>query len=225
MSLDGKIIVVTGAAGALGSSVCALLEDLGGTVVRLDMVRPVADRVEQVFELNLTDEQSVRSRFQAIAARNERIDGLVNLAGAFRWQTLTEGDISAWDHLYEANLRTAALCCMAVLPFLPRPGGRIVNIGANAAVKATDGMGAYAASKAGVAKLTEALSEELKSAGITVNAVLPGIIDTPANRSGMPDADHGLWVPPHHIADLIAFLLSTRAASITGALVPVTGRA
>jgi NAD(P)-dependent dehydrogenase (short-subunit alcohol dehydrogenase family) len=107
---------------------------------------------------------------------------------------------------------------------LDRPGSRIVNIGAGAAGKAGAGMGAYAASKSGVLRLTEALSEETKDRGLTVNAVLPSIIDTLANRKDMPDADVSRWVTPEAIADVVAFLLSDAARAITGAGIPVMGR-
>ena len=123
------------------------------------------------------------------------------------------------------NLRTAATASKAVLDMLTRRGGgSIVNIAAGAAVKATSGMGAYAASKSGVMRLTEALADELKDRGITVNAVLPSIIDTPQNRKDMPRADFTRWVAPSAIADVIFFLASGGARAVTGALIPVTGR-
>ena len=100
----------------------------------------------------------------------------------------------------------------------------IINIGAGAAAKAGAGMGAYTASKAGVQRLTESLSEETKDRGITVNAILPGTIDTPRNRADMPDADFTRWVAPASIAEVIVFLASDAAASITGAAIPVFGR-
>jgi NAD(P)-dependent dehydrogenase (short-subunit alcohol dehydrogenase family) len=112
----------------------------------------------------------------------------------------------------------------AAIPFLKQSGqGRIINIGANGALKAGAGMGAYAASKSGVHRLTESLAEELKAAGITVNAVLPSIIDTPANRAEMPQADFAKWVTPRALAEVILFLASDAGAPITGALLPVTG--
>jgi NAD(P)-dependent dehydrogenase (short-subunit alcohol dehydrogenase family) len=111
----------------------------------------------------------------------------------------------------------------AALAHLPR-GGRIVNIGANAALKAGAGMGAYTASKSGVMRFTEALAEELKGRDITVNAVLPSTLDTPANRADMPKADFSRWVPPEQLAGVIMFLLSPQASVITGALIPVVGR-
>jgi hypothetical protein len=102
--------------------------------------------------------------------------------------------------------------------------GRVICIGAAGAAKAGVGMGPYAASKAGVAKLVEALAEEVKDRNITVNAILPSIIDTPANRADMPDADFSRWVRPERVANLIVFLLSDRASAITGALIPILGR-
>jgi len=127
--------------------------------------------------------------------------------------------------MYNINLKTVLNVCQAGLPhLLQRPGARIVNIGAGAAGKAAAGMGAYAASKAGVLRMTEALAEETRDRGLTVNAVLPGIIDTPANRRDMPDADFSRWVSPQALADVIAFLLSDAARAITGAGIPVLGR-
>jgi NAD(P)-dependent dehydrogenase (short-subunit alcohol dehydrogenase family) len=102
--------------------------------------------------------------------------------------------------------------------------GRIVNIGANAALKSAAGMGAYTASKAAVHRLTESLADELKDQGVTVNAVLPSVIDTPVNRRDMPDADFTKWVTAGELAAVILFLASAEASGITGALVPVVGR-
>lgn len=121
------------------------------------------------------------------------------------------------------NLTTAATITQLALPMLKASAaGRVVNIGAGAAIKAGMGMGAYAASKSGVHRLTEALAEELAGTGVTVNAVLPSIIDTPTNRADMPDADFSAWVQPQAIAEVIEFLASDAARAVTGALVPVT---
>jgi NAD(P)-dependent dehydrogenase (short-subunit alcohol dehydrogenase family) len=154
-----------------------------------------------------------------------RLDGLVNIAGGFRWEELAGGTLDSWDSMYRINLRTAVVSCQAALPFLLQSGGgRIVNVGAMGAVKAAAGMGAYSASKAGVAKLTEALAEELKDRGITVNAILPSTLDTPKNRADMPRADFTRWVAPAEAAEVIAFLVSDAARAVTGALIPVAGR-
>jgi NAD(P)-dependent dehydrogenase (short-subunit alcohol dehydrogenase family) len=126
--------------------------------------------------------------------------------------------------MYELNLRTAVAACRAALPHLPSGRGRIVNIGAAGAQKAGAGMGAYAASKAGVARLTEALAEELKDRGITVNAVLPFDHRHASQSRRHAEGDFTRWVQPAQLADVIVFLLSARAQAITGALLPVTGR-
>jgi NAD(P)-dependent dehydrogenase (short-subunit alcohol dehydrogenase family) len=125
--------------------------------------------------------------------------------------------------MFRINLLTAVTASRAALAALKASGtGSIVNIGAGAAAKAGAGMGAYAASKAGVAKLTESLADELAGAGVRVNALLPSIIDTPTNRRDMPKADFGSWVQPQDIGKVIVFLLSDQSAAITGASIPVT---
>jgi NAD(P)-dependent dehydrogenase (short-subunit alcohol dehydrogenase family) len=228
MQLQGRNIAVTGAFGHLGVAVVQALVREGARVAAIDRADAPHDPAalagaRLVGGVDLGDAAAADAALRAIAGDGGRLDGLVNLAGGFRWETVADGSLDTWDRLYRMNLRTAVAACHAALPHLP-DGGRIVNIGANGATKAAAGMGAYAASKAGVARLTEALAEELKPRGITVNALLPSIIDTPPNRADMPDADFGKWVRPSQLADAIVFLLSDRASAITGALIPVTGR-
>jgi NAD(P)-dependent dehydrogenase (short-subunit alcohol dehydrogenase family) len=151
------------------------------------------------------------------------LDALVNIAGTFRYETVADGDLDTWDLLYRINLRTAVAASQAALEHL-KAGGRIINIGAASALKAGAGIGAYTASKSGVMRLTETLAEELKERDITVNALLPSILDTPPNRADMPTADFARWVTPQQLADVILFLLSDQSSAITGALIPVTGR-
>ncbi len=227
--MQDRTIVVTGASGVLGAAVARAAGERGAVVAMLDVAAIPADRGAQgaghlrLGGVDLTDFAAVRNAMDEIKAKTGRLDALVNVAGGFRWQTLADGDLDAWDGLYRINLKTAATACKAALPHLIASGaGRIVNVGALGAVKAGAGMGAYAASKAGVAKLTESLAEELKGK-VTVNAVLPSIIDTPANRADMPDADFSKWVAPRDLASVILFLASDEARAVTGALVPVTG--
>lgn len=225
MSLEGKVIVVTGGLGALGRAVVTTAVAHGATVVAIDCVTGAApDGAELAPALDLGDAEATAAAFSEIAQRHGRIDGLVNVAGGFRWEMVEPGSIDTWDFLYQINVRTAVNASKAVLPHIPDSGGRIVNISAAGAVKAAGGLAAYAASKSGVSRLTEALSEELKARNITVNAVMPSIIDTPTNRSDMPDADYTTWVTPKALADVILFLLGDQAEVITGALIPVTGR-
>ncbi|NCT69262.1 MAG: SDR family NAD(P)-dependent oxidoreductase [Rhodanobacteraceae bacterium] len=228
MELTGKRIVVTGAFGTLGAAVVQAALAAGARVAAVDRAAAPAGGLgaAQLFGgVDLGDAAAAQRTLDAAAAALGGLDALVNVAGTFRWETLADGNLATWDLLYQVNLRTAAAASKAALAHLKQAGGgRIVNIGAAGALKAGAGMGAYAASKAGVAKLTEALAEELKDHGITVNAVLPSIIDTPPNRADMPNADFSRWVQPGQLADVILFLLSDRAAAITGALLPVTGR-
>lgn len=227
-SLSGKVVVVTGALGALGRGVVPALAARGAQVAVVD--RAPAQTLDGAAlvsgDVDLASSEAAQRTLAAVAGKLGGIDALVNLAGGFRWETVEAGDIATWDLLYGLNLKTALVATKAALPHLLArgAGGRIVNVGAAAAAKAGLGMGAYAASKAGVARLTESLAEELKDRGITVNAVLPSILDTPANRADMPDADFGRWVQPAQLAGVIAFLLGAEAQAVTGALIPVTGR-
>jgi NAD(P)-dependent dehydrogenase (short-subunit alcohol dehydrogenase family) len=230
-SLHDKVIVVTGGFGVLGSTLGQQLLERGARIALLDRAEgPCASPADSASLLSLggvdlSAVESAQSALQQVAEHFGRIDGLVNVAGGFAWETLEEGSLATWDRLYQMNLRTAVVASQAVLPHLSSlAGGRIVNIGAQASLKAGMGMGAYAASKAGVARLTEALAEELKDRRITVNAVLPSIIDTPTNRKDMPDADFSRWVSPAQLAAVIAFLLSDAADAVTGACLPVSGR-
>jgi NAD(P)-dependent dehydrogenase (short-subunit alcohol dehydrogenase family) len=228
--LNGKVVAITGAFGSLGASVGRAALAAGANVALLDRFEASKAPVDlsQALALGGVDLGSSSAASAAIAqvlARFSRLDALVNVAGGFRWEKVESGSIDTWDLLYQINLRTAVNASKAALPHLLASGdGRIVNVGAGAAAKAAAGMGAYAASKAGVAKLTEALADELKDSGVTVNAVLPSIIDTAPNRADMPNADFSRWVKPEQIADLIVFLLSDRARAITGALIPIPGR-
>jgi NAD(P)-dependent dehydrogenase (short-subunit alcohol dehydrogenase family) len=233
MDSHHRIAVVTGAFGVLGAAVARAFAAHGYRVALLDMaVDPPAALQEELGEahlliggVDLGQMEAARKAIAAVAMRFGGIDVLVNVAGGFRWELLQDGEVETWDELYAINLRTAVASCKAALPaLLERGRGRIVNVGAGAAARAAAGMGAYAASKSGVERLTEALAAELRDRGVTVNAVLPGIIDTPRNRADMPDADFSRWVAPEAIADVIVFLASDAARAVTGAAVPVFGR-
>ncbi|MDH5176387.1 MAG: SDR family NAD(P)-dependent oxidoreductase [Gammaproteobacteria bacterium] len=228
-----RVVVVTGAFGALGSALAKAFAGTGARLALIDLSQPAAELQAQyggaghmlLGGVDLADVEGTRKVMAAIAMRFGGIDVLVNVAGGFRWQKIADGDIETWDSLYSMNLRSAVVACRSALPAMfERGGGRIINIGAGAAAKAGLGMGAYAASKAGVQRLTEALAEEVKDKNITVNAILPGIIDTHRNRLDMPKADFTRWVSPDSIAKVILFLASEDSAAITGAAIPVFGR-
>ena len=230
-ALNGKVVAVTGGFGQLGLAVAQAAFEAGARVAALGRSAPPSD-VETlagalaIGAVDLADPETAARALDEVVAKLGRLDGLVNVAGAFRWEELAAGSVDTWDLLYRVNLRTAVSASRAALPHLLRSGaGRIVNVGAGAAAaRAGAGMGAYTASKAGVAKLTEALADEMKDRGITVNAVLPSTIDTPANRVDMPNADFSRWVAPRDVAGVIVFLLSDEARAVTGALIPVSGR-
>ena len=219
------VVAITGAAGALGRKVVEVLGAAGWTTVGLDLAEvPAGGASLALGGVDLTDEAAVAGAAKKIEAGFGRLDGLVNIAGGFRWETVTDGSVATWDKLYTMNVKTALVTTRALLPLVRAAKGSIVNISAGASAKAAAGMGAYAASKSGVSRLTEALAEELKDEGVRVNAVLPSIIDTAANRADMPDAEFGRWVTAEQLANVIAFLLSPAASAVTGALLPVTGR-
>jgi len=226
VNLSGKVIAVTGAFGALGGAVAKLLSSCGAQVAHLDHAPAPAGAGALSFGgIDLADDAAAAAVITKVVQSAGRLDGLVNIAGGFHFEKLDGGALETWDSMYRMNLRTAVACCKAALPhLLEARSARIVNVGALGAIKAGAGMGAYAASKAGVAKLTEALAEELKDRGVTVNAVLPSTLDTPRNRIDMPTADFSRWVAPSAMGEVIAFLLSDAAGVLTGALIPVSGR-
>src|SRR6267378_3001995 len=174
--------------------------------------------------VDLSDVAQAKKAIDAVASHFGRLDALINIAGGFAFETVAEGDPKTWQRMYALNMLTALNASRSAIPHLAAsPAARIINIGAMGALQAGAGMGAYAASKSGVHRLTEALAAEWKGK-ITVNAVLPSIIDTPANRASMPKADFGKWVTPQDLANVILFLASDAASAVTGALLPVAGR-
>ena len=219
-----RVIAVTGAAGALGRVVVERLAGAGAQVVAIDYLDEIPGPASLTLSgVNLTDPAAAQSAMAAINERMGRLDGLANIAGGFVWTTVADAGPEAWERMWSINLKTALNACHAALPLLAASSGAIVNIGAAAAIKSGAGFAPYAASKAAVARLTESLAEEWKGK-VRVNALLPTIIDTPMNRRDMPKADFAAWVQPVEIADAIAFLLSSQASGITGALIPIAGR-
>lgn len=222
-----KVIVITGALGALGAVVTETAVARGARVAGIDHAPSQNAATPNKIELggvDLSDAAAAKKAVDAAAAHFGKIDALVNIAGGFTYQTVSEGDIKSWQRMYALNVLTALNTSRAAIPHLQASSaGRIVNVGAMGALQAGSGMGPYAASKAGVHRLTEALAAEHKGK-ITVNAVLPSTIDTSANRASMPKADFSKWVTPQELADVILFLVSDAASAVTGALIPVAGR-
>ncbi|RQS65944.1 SDR family NAD(P)-dependent oxidoreductase [Burkholderia sp. Bp8963] len=228
-----RVVAITGGFGQLGLATGAWLGARGARIALIGRgAAPAAAELpaglggaRRIGGVDLVDARAAVQALDDVHQTFGRLDALLNIAGAFAWETVADGDAATWDRMYELNVKTALNASKAALPHLLRgSSGRIVNIGAGAALRAGPGMGAYAAAKAGVARLTEALAAELRDTGVTVNAIAPSIIDTPQNRKDIPDADFTRWVQPHEIAATIAFLLSADAQAIRGATIPVNGR-
>lgn len=231
-----QVAIVTGGAGNLGQAVTRAFHDAGARVAIIDLKREdaVAAFGEDLPESetctyvsgDLTDETSVGGIVRQVIDTFGRIDILVNTAGGYRAGTPThETPVDVWDFMFNLNARTVFLMSRAAIPhMLERRHGRIISIAARAALKGTARHGAYNASKMVVIRLTETMAAEVRNQGITANCVLPGTIDTPANRAETPDADFTRWVSPESMAQVILFLASDLAADISGAAIPVYGR-
>ncbi|RVT88626.1 SDR family NAD(P)-dependent oxidoreductase [Inhella crocodyli] len=226
------VIVVTGGFGALGRALGQVLRAQGAQVALLDAATapdagalPDDDGLMCLGQVRLDEPEAARVAMAQVLQWHGRLDGLVNVAGGFQMQDVAGGDLAIWEAMYRSNLRSAVCSTQAALPaLLASGGGCVVNVGAAAAERTGAGMGAYAAAKAGVARFTEALAEEFKASALRVHAVLPSLLDTPANRAAMPDADASRWVTPTALAKVVAFLLSPEAEPLHGALIPARGR-
>ena len=220
---DGKVVVITGAAGALGSATAAHFAAAGARLALLDVAAIDGRHYSRVCDL--TDPAACRDAVTAIEADVGRIEVLANIAGGFTMgEAVHETTEDTWNFMMDLNARTVLNMARAVVPgMLERGRGKIVNVGAGAGQHGVAQLGAYSASKSVVIRLTEAMSGELKERGINVNCILPSVIDTPANRRAMPDADFGKWVRPEAMAKVIEFLASEGAEPIHGAALPVVG--
>jgi NAD(P)-dependent dehydrogenase (short-subunit alcohol dehydrogenase family) len=230
-TLAGRIALVTGGTGALGQAVVRVLLDAGARVVATRREAPAqgvaADERLSLVSADLTDEQAVERMIQEIVARHARLDILMNTVGGYRaGQPVTELDAQTWQAMLNLNLQTTFFASKhAARVMAPQRYGRIVNVSSRAALTGRRNAAAYAVSKAAVITLTEVQAEELRDAGVTVNAVLPSIIDTPTNRQVMSTADTSHWPTPEEVARVMAFLASDDASIISGASIPVYGRA
>jgi NAD(P)-dependent dehydrogenase (short-subunit alcohol dehydrogenase family) len=228
-----RVAIVTGGTGALGQSITATLLEAGGVVAipyavaeelaGLETRLPAAQRARLLARpADVTDEAAVAKFVQAVRERHGRVDGLVNAVGGFAGGDLLSTPLAEWERMMKLNLTSAVIACRAVLPvMIAGGGGRIVNIASRAVLAPQGGFIAYTVSKAGVITLTQALAQEVGKHRITVNAVLPSTMDTPGNRRAMPDADRSAWVSTDDVAHAVAFLLSERAAAVTGACLTV----
>ena len=224
MRFDKKVVMVTGAAGHLGRAVAKAFDELGATLALLDLKAESAG-AHLFLQADLRDAASVQRAADQVLERFGRVDVLCNIAGAFRMGSpVHETKDADWDFLFDVNARSVLHTSRAVVPaMLKSGGGKIVNVGAYAALKGAAAMGAYVASKSAVIRITETMAAELREKNINVNCVLPSIIDTPDNRAAMPQADPRRWVATQDRAAVIVFLASDAARAVHGAAIPVTG--
>jgi len=219
----GRKVVITGGLGCLGTAVAEAFARQGAEIALIARAAGGSSAHLLLDGVDLTDPDAARRACTKIRRALGRIDVLVNVAGGFDMEPADGLAPEVWDRLHSANLKTCVNMCAGAIEHFAS-GGAIVNVGAVAADSPGPGMGAYAASKSGVSRLTQSLAATL-GGRIRVNAVLPRIIDTPANRAAMPGADRSTWTSPAAIADVIAFLASDQARAVTGALLPVTNAA
>lgn len=231
-----KVAIVTGAAGQLGRAVSTQLEAHGANLVlfdrkegRLSKLYPHAKNSSQLLlieTVDLVDQQSVRRAVEQVFSEFNQIDILVNAAGGYQAGDPTHATTDdSWDHMFDLNVRTLLNTTRTVVPhMLKRSYGKVINIGARPGLRGTKGAAAYSAAKSAVLRITESMAAELKDEGINVNAVIPGLLDTPANRESFPQSDHDRWVSLDEVAKVILFLASDDANAVHGILLPVLGR-
>ena len=221
MGMKGKIVLITGGAGALGQTVVPAFVSAGASVILGDLNPPQLSGVT-VLKADFTDPTQVRDLLNEAFQKSGRLDALINLIGGFATGRVVDTDVSLWQRMLAMNLTSAFLLSQAVLPsMLERRQGRIVHVAARAALEPFPGAAAYIVSKGGLITLIRTLSTELDGSGVTINGVLPTTIDTPVNRKAMPAADPSKWARPESIARTLMFLASDDASQINGALIPI----
>lgn len=233
-ALDGKIVLITGATGGLGTSVTAAFLDAGARIAGVDRAlnqekrQTATDRFAPV-AADLSTFEGASKAAEAVIAHWGRIDVLAHLVGGYAGgQSIANAGAASGDSIFDRmmnlNLRTAFHMFRAVLPQMRAQGaGRILAIGSRAAVEPSPRSGLYAASKAALVSLIRTVAAENADRGITANVILPGTMDTPANRASMPNADFSQWVPPAQVASLLVHLAGDDASAISGAVIPIYG--
>ena len=229
MRFSGKSCLITGAAGNLGRAVAQAFAAEGASLILMDHaeehLRSAYGAEADGRRFAIADLREAPSVARALSAT--RVDILCNIAGGFRMgQPVHETSDETWDLMLGLNARSVINCARAVVPgMLAAGGGKIINVGAIAALSGKANMAAYIASKSAVIRITESMAAELREKGINVNCILPSTIDTPQNRKDMPKADPKRWVAPEALAEVVLFLASDAARAIHGASIPVAGLA
>jgi NAD(P)-dependent dehydrogenase (short-subunit alcohol dehydrogenase family) len=226
-----KVIIVTGAAGNVGSALARLLAARGAHVAAVDTLKDQLDTVVgslegsghlALSEYDLTDSVASAALVARVQSTHGRLDGVGTTVGGFAMAKLADAGLDQWDAMFSLNVKTTWNIYRAAAPVLKAAGGgSLVGIGSVAGLHGSSQMAPYAATKSAVLRLTESLADELRPDRIRVNAVLPTTIDTPQNRAAMPSADTTRWVKPTEVAEAMLFLLSDAASGVTGALLQV----
>jgi NAD(P)-dependent dehydrogenase (short-subunit alcohol dehydrogenase family) len=227
-NLNGKIALVTGANGGLGSHVTHAFLDEGATVVGLSPHIQQSDFDSPAFlawPANISSGEAAQKSIDGITAKFGRLDVVAHLVGGFAGgKSIAQTDDSTFELMLDVNLRSAFYLLRAAIPYMRKAGsGRIIAVGSRAAEDPGPGVGAYSASKAALVSLIRTTAAENKDAGVTANIVLPGTMDTPANRRDMAKADFSSWVQPQSVAALIAWLAGEGGKDVNGAVIPVYG--
>jgi len=228
--MKGKVTMVTGANGGLGSHVTQALLDAGATVIGVSQKIQPADFNGPLFTAipaDIATPAGAQKVADTAVTRFGRLDIVVHTVGGFAGgQPVAATDDATFQRMLEVNLNSAFFLLRAVIPTLRSTGdGRIIAIGSRAALEPGAGVGAYSCSKAALVALIRSIALENRDAGLTANVILPGTIDTPANRRAMPNADFRQWVQPQRIASLIVWLVSESGKDVNGAAIPVYGSA
>lgn len=226
--MNNKIAVVTGANGGLGTFVTQALLDAGATVVGVSRDIQQSDFNNPAFTAlpaDLLTGAGAATMVASVVARFGKLDVLAHTVGGFAGgQSVAETDDATFQRMFDLNLNSTFYLLRAAIPALRKTGnGRIIAIGSRAALEPGAGVGAYSASKAAMVSLIRTVALENKDAGLTANVILPGTMDTPANRKAMPNADASKWVQPATIASLIVWLASESGRDVNGAVIPVYG--
>ncbi len=236
MNFTNRIVLLTGGTGALGAVIAqAFLKNGAHVTTTYHGPRSFAELQAALGEeksrltgisTDVTKEAGMQTLVEQTINNFGRVDVLVNLVGGYMGGVnLVDTTEVDWERMLTLNLKSTFLSCKAVLPHMLKQNyGRIVNTSSRGAVEVGPGAAAYAVSKAGVLTLTQSLAQEVKAHNITANVVLPGLIDTPQNRQGIPGADYSKWVAPASIAHLMLYLASAEAGAINGAVVPIYGK-
>src|SRR5437660_8737555 len=226
--MKDKVVFITGAKGGLGSFVTQRFLATGATVVGTSRSISKEDFPEPNFvplPVDFTKSAAVREAVESVVSRFGKLDVLVHVLGGFAGgKTVAETDDATWEQMRDLNLTSAFYTLRAAIPYLRKShNGRIVAIGSQSAVEPHTGLGAYVTFKSALTMLVRTVALENKDAGLTANVVLPGTMDTPANRKSMSDADFSKWVQPKDVADLVPWLSDERACHVTGVAVPIEG--